>query len=130
MDKLLTLINYSFLKLLFSLPRNAPRKFCPPKNGVSANNQQCFGSLTLNEWTSISVEQIPNDSNYRYKIRRNGIIITDLLNSAVQEFENVKAYLGSPWYPPADVIVRKLAIETYGPEEIILEEGRVFQGPG
>ena len=71
--------------------------------------------LPFNTYTEIKIEQFKDqyiDSNdHIYRITVGGRQVHQVLNNAPREFKNVKMYVSSPWYEPANVIIKDLKVD-------------------
>ena len=86
-------------------------------SSVNGNKYYCYtmAALSLNEETTIQVQQIQSPENflYYYSIYINGKLIKHEINTKPQIFKNVKYYAGDPWYEPANATIKNFQLTTY-----------------
>ena len=72
--------------------------------------------LPSNTYTEIEIEQFKNqyssrNGDYIYRITVAGKQVHRVINDDPREFKNVKMYVSSPWYEPADVVIKDLKLD-------------------
>ena len=72
--------------------------------------------LPSNTYTEIEIEQFKNqyssrNGDYIYRITVAGKQVHRVMNEDPREFKNVKMYVSSPWYEPADVVIKDLKLD-------------------
>ena len=71
--------------------------------------------LLSNTYTEIVIEQFKDqyssNGDYIYRITVAGKQVHRVINNDPREFKNVKMYVSSPWYEPADAIIKDLNMD-------------------
>ena len=71
--------------------------------------------LPSNTHTEIVIEQFKDqyssNGDYIYRITVAGKQVHRVINNDPREFKNVKMYVSSPWYEPADAIIKDLKLD-------------------
>ena len=83
---------------------------------VSGNQNHCVSSpqLPLNQYSQIIVQQIQKgDLKYYYQVFVNIQKILDEVNDRPAVFNNVKYFVGDPWYEPANAHLRNFNLEQF-----------------
>ena len=70
--------------------------------------------LQVNTYTEIQIQQSKSveSGKFTFKVSIGGKMVHEVVNDEPQAFKNVRMYVSSPWYRPADVLVKDLKLET------------------
>lgn len=81
-------------------------------SAISGHVNYCYnsGSFLLNEWIKIKISQIKKSDSYEYTVYINGKVVTQVKNSRPVYFDNVKLYVGDPWYNAQPGYVRNIKV--------------------
>ena len=64
-------------------------------------------SLPINKYTTIQIKQVRDNNNqYMCELWVNETREYSILNSKPRSFTNVTVYVGDPWYPPANAMIK------------------------
>ena len=81
-------------------------------NAINGNKNYCFTTknVPLKSWTQIRVGQKLEGSKFIYFIYINNKRVLRMVNTRPMVFENVKMYVGDPWYLPQEAYIRNFKI--------------------
>ena len=70
--------------------------------------------IPVNVFTKITIGQKKlGTGEYQYYVAINNSVVQATTHTNAKEYENMKVYMGDPWYPPADnIIVKNLKFNT------------------
>ena len=84
-------------------------------NGQNEYNLLSPKGYALDTWLKIKVGQYLSNNAYRYIIQVNDEVLLSTVNTKPAVFDDVKVYVGSPWWDPQAGKIRKLVINNRAP---------------
>ena len=83
-----------------------------PLNGASSMFRT--KAFPINEWIGVKIMQYKVEKDYIYAVHINSVRVYQVKNNDVRYFNNMKVYLGDPWYGTQPGFVRNLKIVNSG----------------
>ena len=102
------------------IPKNSRNLRVCSSIGDNRNYCYTYNSLTLDEWTHISVSQRKDENDvYRFSLKISDNEVLNIENTNPLAFENVAGFVANNWgnTPPADGCWKNLNLTQYGDYE-------------
>ncbi|XP_065656161.1 uncharacterized protein LOC100212432 isoform X5 [Hydra vulgaris] len=93
-------------------------------SAINGNSNYYFNTqpLPLNEWSSFQISQYRVNGVYTFVVYLNGHTIHSVQNSKPESFENIKVYLGDPWYDTQPGFIKDLSIINGNVEKLLKDK--------
>nr|XP_047137903.1 uncharacterized protein LOC100212432 [Hydra vulgaris] len=93
-------------------------------SAINGNSNYYFNTqpLPLNEWSSFQISQYRVNGVYTFVVYLNGHTIHSVENSKPESFENIKVYLGDPWYDTQPGFIKDLSIINGNVEKLLKDK--------